>query len=423
LIKSKVVIAEIKNSSINNESKDMFGHDILGSLFNQYDNTYGLERLAEIFFRFKPIFLAFRGNESVRKMINKIRKLANDFHKPMPEDYLNSITGKLNRGINIDTDKLNSELDRVNIFRKIRLANALMFRNNEHANIMYRIRNGKAYVSDFKYEGFNPRGILCIVEDSIIRSLRPKVENKIIYIPDYMQYTLPATEKQFICNIPVGSYISVDSDLIVGVHWENTNRSIDLDLAAMDISGKIGWDSNYRNSNATIMFSGDLTDARKPKGATELLYVSGKGVNNSLVTLNYYNFVDKDPVPFKLFIASEKIDKLDRNFMVNPNNVIMALNSTIDIKQKTLGLIVVNSKGSKFCFAESTIGNSITARVKDKYLSKARQYLLETLDNNLSLNEMLARSGAIIINYKDNACDIDLSPENLEKDTILKLLV
>ena len=51
LIKSSEVIDEIRESQK--------GKDIV-RLFNDYKNQYGLERLAEIFYRFKPIFLAMR---------------------------------------------------------------------------------------------------------------------------------------------------------------------------------------------------------------------------------------------------------------------------------------------------------------------------------------------------------------------------
>lgn len=114
LIKSKELIGKIKE-----------GRNIkIVKLFKNYD----LKRLAEIFFRFKPILLAFRTNRELKSIINKIRKLAIHYHKPMPEDYLNEITAKIKKGKIIDEDKLKSELKRVNIFRKIRLAYALKFR-------------------------------------------------------------------------------------------------------------------------------------------------------------------------------------------------------------------------------------------------------------------------------------------------------
>ena len=118
LIKDSTTIAEIK-------SKDNLAG--LG-LFRKYKDKYGLEKLAEIFYRFKPLFLAFRTNTGLKKIINRVRKLAKKHHKPMQEDYLNAVTSKIKKGEKIDEKKLKEEVDKVNIFRKIRLLYALQYR-------------------------------------------------------------------------------------------------------------------------------------------------------------------------------------------------------------------------------------------------------------------------------------------------------
>jgi len=121
LIKDSATIEEI------NSKKNL---DIL-NLFIKYKDKYGLKRLAEIFYRFKPLFLAFKTNKKLSSYINKIRKLAIKYHKPLPEDYLNEITAKIKKGEKIDVKRLKDELNKVNVFRKIRLAYALKFRLKE----------------------------------------------------------------------------------------------------------------------------------------------------------------------------------------------------------------------------------------------------------------------------------------------------
>jgi len=118
LIKNKDLIDAIK------EKKNIR----VVKLIKDYDKEYGLEKLASIFYRFRPIWLAFRTNRELKTIINRMRKLAITYHKPMPEDYLNCITAKIKKGEIIDTDELESELERVNIFRKIRLLYALQYR-------------------------------------------------------------------------------------------------------------------------------------------------------------------------------------------------------------------------------------------------------------------------------------------------------
>ena len=55
------------------------------------------------------------------------------------------------------------------------------------------------------------------------------------------------------------------------------------------------------------------------------------------------------------------------------------------------------------------------------------EYLLDFYENTISLKDILEKSGAKIVNDKENIddednIDIDLSPEVLEKDSILNLL-
>ena len=120
----------IKNMGLISEIKINDGKEV-ADLFLLYKTTYGLEKLAQIFYRYKPLFLALKVNKALKIYVNKIRKLAVKNHKPMPADYLNDITANLNKGIKIDTEVLIKELSKVNTFRKIRLAYALKFRTSD----------------------------------------------------------------------------------------------------------------------------------------------------------------------------------------------------------------------------------------------------------------------------------------------------
>ena len=413
LIKSKELIAKIK------EGKNIK----IVKLFKRYEEVNGLEILAEIFYRFKPIFLAFRTNRTLKTIINKIRKLAIKYHRPMKEDYLNEVTAKIKKGRILDIDRLEEELERVNVFRKIRLAYALKFRTKDVDSILYRIRNGKAYATDFFFSGKErAKQILAIVLDSITENIRENVEGKKIYIPDYINYSLPATEKQFTGNFPSGTYISIPQDMIVGIHWENVKRNrIDLDLSTISSAGKFGWDGSYRNDEGSILFSGDVTDAPRPKGATELFYMKRQLKDSLILMLNYYNYDDEINVPFKIIVAKEKVKNFRNNYMVNPNDIVSVVQSEISQRQKILGLLITTMDESRFYFVETSIGTSITAR--DSEVSKnSRKYLINFYQNSIELKDILLKSGAEIVDDKDKG-DIDLSPESLEKDSILNLLL
>ena len=391
-------------------------------LFKKYDAEYGFERLAEIFYRFKPLFLAFKTNPQLNKIINKLRKLAIKCHKPMKPDFLNDVTSILKKDRCIDEDLLIGELDRVNIFRKIRLAYALKFRTGNCNSILYRIRNGKGYATDFYFhEHEKAEQVLNTVMESIIQDVKKNVEGKKIYIPSYMKYTLPATEKQFTGNFPSGSCISLDKDMVFGIHWQNVDHHrIDLDLSVMSQEGKIGWDSDYRNESRTILFSGDMTDAAGKKGATELFYVKRRLESTFIMFVNYYNFDDSVEVPFKIMVAKELIEKFKENYMVDPNNVVAVASSVINQKQKVLGFGTITPEQCKFYFAETYLGRSITSSGSE-FVEHSRKYLFDFYTTAISLNYVLERAG--MVEGEKGNCDIDLSPEILEKDSVLKLLV
>ena len=419
LIKSKALIVEIKE---NNDFK-------LLKYFDAYEYNNGLEKLAEIFYRFKPIWLAFRGNQRANFIINKVRRLAKGYHKPMPEDYLNTITAKIKKGGTIDTAKLKRELKKVNIFRKIRLAYALKYRTKNADSILFRIRNGKSYATDFHfYAPEKAKYILDIVIKSIVEEVKKNVKGKKIYIPDYMNYTLPATEKQFTGMFPSGTYVRVPQDIVFGIHWENIKDTpIDLDLSLISpTTGKLGWDGGYRTGDGNVLYSGDLTTAPKPNGATELFYVQKQVKNSFILFCNYYNYREDTKVPFKIVVAREKIKDFGQNYMMNPNNLVTVVQSKMSTKQKILGILITTTGESRFYFAETSIGKTITSSNKE-YNEQARRYLINFYENSIELKDVLKQAGAEIYGTIDilskSDCDIDLSPENLEKDTILNLLI
>jgi hypothetical protein len=392
-----------------------------------YEQTYGLTPLASIFYRFKPLWLAFKHRSTaIAPMINRIRKLAVQYHQPLQEDALNLLTQRLKHG-ELDADGFYRDLDRVNIFRKIRLAYALHFRLGNCKAILYKIRNGKSYATAFDARAWNHETLQFILEglmDNIATMIAPKIQGKKIYIPANVTYALPATEKQFIGNLPSGTSISLPAGMTIGVAWNNikTHR-IDLDFSLLG-NTKYGWDANYRSASPTgkstgeILFSGDMTDASQ--GATEAFSIQRRTDDSYLLMLNYFNFESDLPVPFKLFATQEaSIDT--SHYMVDPTTVEIMIPALMDVKEKMLGLVVTTPKTTTIYLGETAIGNTRSAHGKP-YMQQARAFLLDTMTHSISLNELLLRAGAEPVTTKEEA-DLDLSPEALEKDTILNLLI
>ncbi len=413
IIKSHGVIEQIKESDINT-----------GLLFSLYKSKYRLKNLAQSFNRYKPLYLAMKNNDT-KSYINKIRKLSKKHHKPMKEDYLNNVTSFLKKGVAINVHELKEELSKANVFRKIRLAYALKYRTKDTDSIMYKIRNGKGWAKEFKSNIKSGAKIaLMYVFKSICDDIKKNVEGKVIYIPENIHYALPATEKQFTGNFPSGTYINVDEDMIVGVNWKNIdNYCVDLDLKMVGLCDVIGWDYSYRTAQRDVLFSGDITSAPGPNGATELFYIRKQPSKPFLLTLNYYNYNEDVDVPFKLLVAKEKTTNFTGNYMVDPNNVLSVTTDIMSERQSTLGLLVPSNNGTKFIYCKTNIGSGRSSSINNM-TRNINNYLFNFYNNTIELEDVLLSAGAVIVREKseDGLVDIDLSPEVLEKDTIINLL-
>lgn len=379
-----------------------------------YCKQFGLEKLSQVFLRYKPIFLAFKDSNSKNKStINKLRKLAKKNHVPMKEDYLNNITSSKT----YDISELNDNLNKVNNFRKTRLLYALQTRMSDSDVRLYKIRNGKTYVTKVDKETKSFDDVYNIIYRNFIDSL--DLKGKDILYPKDIDYALPSSEKMFIGNIPTGTCFNIGGDALFGIYWENSGGGYDLDLSGMDLDTKIGWNSDYRNNNGTLKYSGDNTEA--PNGASEFLYAS-KGLNNPyIITNNIYN--GSIGCKMKIIIAKEKTQNYNRNYMVNPNNVIVEIETIMDSKEKTLGLFMPTKDGVKIILTDFGSGNAQVSGYSE-VSEMRREFLMTQGTNPILLRKVLEDSGANIIysdEYVDNI-DIDLTPQNLTKDSIINLI-
>lgn len=428
VIQNSETINDIKLKGIYPED---FEADTISLLFKDfYKKSGSYVEFAKIFNRYKKIFLAFKTHHDMKPIINKISKMSKTFHEPMKRDLLNDLTGMIKKQETIHYDELKDALDNVNIFRKIRLAQALSFRANEESKDtykLYKIRNGKSFIKPFKYDDQKTaRLYFGIVISHIAQDIEEKVKGKTILLSKNLQYGLPNSEKQFTGNLPSGSFVDlVDENMLIGVNWFNINkRCIDLDLSGINAEGKIGWDGSYRSNH--ILFSGDITDAAGKYGATETFFVDKDFEGTYAFYLNWFNWSDKiSSCPFKLFIGTEidntEIKEKGRNYMVDPNKIVSFSNSEIERKQKLIGFVHGDKEKLRFYFSESDVGSSISAR-RDQAADVIRDMKINF--DFYSLNEILKLANVKIVYEKteDVEIDIDLSYENVSKETIIELL-
>ena len=379
--------------------------------------------LASIFFRFKPLFLAMKSISNNKSFFNRLRKKAEKLHAPLPEDYLNSVTTQIKQG-RLDLEVLGQRIAKATIFRKVRLAYALKHRVQAGNSIIYRVRNGRGWVTEFRWPADLveiTQQALDIVLASIVSDVRENVDGKTIYIPSNVHYALPATEKQFTGHLPTGSYISVPQDLVVGIHWLNTDKRVDLDLSVIGESGKIGWDAAYRSEDRAVLFSGDMTDAPAPHGASELFYLRKAAQEARILMVNYYNFRKGDEVECKLLAAHEQPKNFGSNYMVDISNIVAAANINITKKQSILGLIASVDGENRVYFTNISISNSITSSANEQS-TNARKYLVRSSVDSLDFRAILRMAGATVADQPPDGEYTNLSPEVLDKTTIIDLI-
>ena len=381
------------------------------------------DNLASIFYRYKPLFLAMKSISNNKTFFNRLRKRATKLHVPLGEDYLNTVTDQLKNG-KLSIDVLKEKLKRVSVFRKIRLAYAVLHRSSPGREIVYKVRNGKGWATYHDWpENLNLMStmVLNVVVDSIASDVRKNVEDKTIYIPPNLYYALPATEKQFTGNLPTGTYVAIPEDLIVGIHWKNTDKRVDLDLSVIGESGKIGWDVAHRNEERSVLFSGDMTDAPGKNGASELLYLKNAAHEARILCVNYYNFDPGDQVECKIIAAWEKPKKFGMNYMVDVNNIVASATVNISKKQNILGLIVNVDGENRVYFSSVSIGNSITAS-QNEWSTITRKYLVQSSLGALDFRNILYLAGASVVDEKPDREHIDLSIEAMDKTTIINMI-
>ena len=383
LIKSPEVIEAIQQSNYNPMAQF---------------KKHGLNKLAEIFNRFKPLFLAFK--RKCPGTINKISKLSKKHHKPLIENPLNKATSEYMEDL--------SWLDNATPFALFRALSACYSRINSQTDFIYSIRNGKSWVKEqivsTEYAKKNYNIILDYMKS------KSALTGKKIYIPEGIEYGLPTSEKKFIGKIPTGTKF-IGNKLCVGVYWENDWGANDIDLSGQNINGKVGWNSDY--NQAGLMYSGDIANA--PDGAIEYLYANEGLKNPTLVKSNVYRGDNK--CSYKIVIGDG--DDIDEDFMMNPENLILDEKCKSIQKESILGMLA--PVGGKQVFVLMNIGSG-SARVSgsSELSIISRKAIISRYLNGLSFNKLLLSLG-VEITTEEN-CDIDLSLNTLEKDSFLKII-
>lgn len=387
LIKNVESYSLIKNSSFNP-----------GRAFK----SCGLERMAEIFNRFKPLFLSYK--KQCPQVINKISKLSKTYHKPLVSNPLNEVTHTL-----LDSTSIHW-LDNATPFSLFKALFSCYSRSNGQDTFVYRVRNGKSWVKNSKVDSIsintsNYRFLLDYIKG------RLDLSNLRIYMPEGVEYALPTSEKLFVGNIPTGTIFSGEQ-LSAGVYWQNDWGANDLDISGINIGGKVGWNSDYVQGRSLI-YSGDLTDA--PEGAVEYLYAKDGLDSPTLMINNVYS--GSPTCSYKIIVG--KGSDVSRSYMMDPNNLFTEIKCNSVQKETVLGLFMPKNNKQSFILLNFGSGNS---RVSGggELPNLAIKALYQQWSKPLMLRDIIVElGGRVVTDIKES--NLDLSIEKLEKDTFIKL--
>lgn len=394
LIKSKGVCDQLTSShDYLKVYKELYGHD-------------GLVELSKSFNRFKPLFLSLK---SVNKgIVNKVSKLSKIHHVPLYKNTMNYLTSMF-----VETP----DLKNATTWAILKGLNHLHMSRSSYDYNMYRIRNGKMWIKP-RQNDFDPK-YGSINKNVLLYELMQRAglaNNKVVFIPENIDYALPTSEKSFIGNIPMLTKVYSKKSINVGCYWENSWGARDLDISSLDVGGnKIGWNSNYYDDEKSIIYSGDLTDAYE--GAVEFLKFSNK-CSDQLVYLNVFD--GNDNSDYNIVVGDGPvIPGGETEQMMKAENIIVQANKTTRNRQSILGL--VQRSGDMYDFTFTEFDNGIRSVSGGKNSPMVISAIKTQSNNRLSLSTILEQLGYIVHNDPNKDCDIDLSPSNLTKTSIIDL--
>lgn len=364
-------------------------------------NSYNLSKFAEIFLRFKPLFLAIKhAHKNNTSVVNKIRRLSDIFHKKCVPGFFENLLS-----LDVLPQNIDLRLKDLSIFKLVTLYRACEIRLKfKDSAKLYKIRNGKVHLEFNTVKSVVAGELKFKVLSTIVEKL---AKNKCkIKLPSNINLVMPSSEKDFMGDVPNGSFINISekNHLIVGVHWKNDYNVRDIDLSCVDIDRNIkyGWNSSYRNSENSVIYSGDVTFAP----GTELLYLKLDKASNYLFYINKFN--GGEEWQFDIIVSNEecKHRTIKRNYMIDPNTILF--NHHMTCKDSKNEVVIGSISNGKYIFMDWDNGkNSVSS---NNINSEASSYIKDVLPNvHIELKELLELAGYEIVT---DSPDIDLSIVN-----------
>ena len=466
LIKSEDMISLIECTMKHSNSAD---RNKIELYFNAYIQSYGYIGLAEIFNRYKPIFLSFK-NDQTKSIINKISRLSKMYHKPMKVDVLSHAVDLVDKE-KIDVKDLINEIeyklenDFISMYQVVKLFNAFSLRGEElyqilkHKNYkivghqtmqiddtihrVYKIRNGQTYIKsqpiDKTYTlnelSFKLEQIMLIKSkllNLITKYIENKFHNKVIRVDDLYQkidYKMPTSTKNFIGHIPEFTSLTLKGNTSLGVIWR---QHADLDLSCYDSTQDqyVSWHGLSRTRDRKILYSGDMTDLNIYGVASETIFVDKDLKSNLTFDFSLYYSSHSSQIDYQLAF-NEDVD-IDQYADISKMKMILPMTTS----KKQYGSYLATSHYNEYDDTRTYVINSTATgkRVVNGHNLSEKAHAAIKLKSNayLSLNKVINKADVLIarndeeyedlINWNKDLETVDLRSTHISKNDILKFI-
>ena len=391
--------------------------------------------LSEVFLRYKPIFLAYKRYPGCAPIVNRLRRLAVRHHKPLSDEAFQNIIRLLLEG---RADAVERLLNRAENRDLVKLANAILLRcfTLRETPGVYAIRNGRVFARPGALRPVNTMGdgaaeslssLFNRVRELLAERLRPTLAGKTFFIPGYISYAAPYTEKQMMGHIPYGTRITTElgGAFTAGIHWVNEQgERTDLDLHMRSKTEHFGWNSGFRLDDK-IIFTGDQTDAPEPNGAAEAYYFAPSAEDIYILSANQY--AGPERAKFEFVVTAQEPTEADireRSFTYDPAKIAFAPVPLQfhDGKDMSIGMFI----GRSLYIYGGALGGGIVPSENSGDLIDGMRHMLE---NRIGLADVLRAAGARVVDDMGELPDgvaagsvVDLSPRSVTSSLLFGLI-
>ena len=395
----------------------------LGSLYD-----FQLKELSTIFNRYKYVFMALKKYKDNVSAVNKIRKYAKKYLEPMVTGLWESILYNPIKPDEVVNRLMKGEVTNYKLIQLIQAIreNKLMISSTDDVYKMFIIRNKKSYIkkisqTELEVKAYELGEWWNWLEEIFMHMLKYNLtkvlynndaKKKVVKYPKYLNLVCPTSEKNFIGNIPFGSYYTLANNNYVSIYWKEAWGTKDFDLSFCNYNGeKIGWNASYKAGANEVLYSGDMVTANPE--AAEVILMKGQYSGDGIFYVNRYN--GSAGSKFKLAFGQDNSHYIPKNYMVDPNTIQV---ETEVISPENMQQMIGAKLNDRLYLCQFDFGNVRVSSIERNNMMK--DIMHRKSQSFLSVKEILDFAGFEEYDpEKHENVDIDLT--DLKKDTLISL--